>query len=153
MELNFKMAWPQSNPQSIYILPSPAAVTCSPVTDSAASTSCTFTQVGVTDYTGAVSNIVTAGHNATSIKFKFGPVWTPPSTMPQGSFTLTAKDGGKAMSQCTAGQTSGMTAGSLSAGSIAATTKTVNSNTQITLTFKVNTNVVSSDTITVTFPT
>lgn len=55
------------------------------------------------------------------------------------------------MSQCT-GTVSGMTAGSLSSAQLVPTTSTVNSLTQLTLSFAVNTNIVTSDTITVTFP-
>lgn len=152
IELNFNMAWPQSNPQSINILPNPATVTCSAVTDPGASASCTFSQITANSYSGSVSSIVTTELNATLIVFSFGPVWTPPSTMPQGSFTLTAKDGGNSMSQCSGGQVNGITSGSLSGGQLTASTKTVNSNTQLSVVFNVNTNLVSTDTITITFP-
>lgn len=71
--------------------------------------------------------------------------------MPQGSFLITAKNSGKTMSQCTS-SVSGMTHGSLTTPQLSSTSTTVNSNSDLSLSFIVNTNIVSSDKITVTFP-
>ena len=55
------------------------------------------------------------------------------------------------MSQCTT-SASGMTAGSITSSSLSPSIGTVNSLTQLSLTFTPNTNLVSTDSVTVTFP-
>ena len=76
---------------------------------------------------------------------------TPPTTKAQGSFLIIAKSGSKTMSQCTT-SVSGMTAGPLTNPILTATVGTVNAQNELSVQFTTNTNLLSSDTITVTFP-
>lgn len=151
IQIDFGRYWPEANPKTLVIMPTPSSVTCSPGTNAGTSISCSFSSIGTSTYSGTVSSIVSSNLASTAVTFSFGSVLTPPTTKAQGSFLIIAKEGSKTMSQCTA-SVNGMTPGSLTSGALSAVTTIVNTATDLSVSFVVNVNVVSSDVVQVTFP-
>ena len=80
-----------------------------------------------------------------------GTVLSPPTVKPQNSFTMTSYLNDHVMSDCT-GITVTASVGALSVGSFTTFSNIVNAVSVGTLSFTVNSNIVITDTIIVTFP-
>ena len=81
-----------------------------------------------------------------------GTALSPPTTMPQNSFTMTSYLNDYMMSDCT-GIAVTASAGSISVGSFTTFSNIVNAVSVGTLSFTINSNIVTTDTIIITFPT
>jgi len=66
-------------------------VSCLPIANVQGLISCSLDNTG-TSYLLTVSNLVNTNISNAAIKFSFGPIFTPPSVLPQGVFSLTAKN-------------------------------------------------------------
>lgn len=77
---------------------------------------------------------------------------SPPTTQPQGSFDITSYINNIAMTKCSAVKVSSTTAGSITTGTYSTTNIIVNSAGVGTVSFGINSNIIPTDTFSVTFP-
>jgi hypothetical protein len=97
------------------------------------------------------STIVSSSFTATTISFKISTILSPPTVKPQNSFTMTSFLNNEMMSDCT-GITVTATTGLISVGSFTTFSNIVNAVSVGTLSFTIKSNIVSTDSIIVTFP-
>jgi hypothetical protein len=99
----------------------------------------------------SASSVVSSSYTATTVSFKMGTILSPPTTMPQNRFTLTSFLNDYMMSDCS-GMTVTASVGSVSVGSFTTFSNIVNAVSVGTLSFTIGSNIVTTDTIIVTFP-
>lgn len=79
-------------------------------------------------------------------------ILSPPTTKSQGNFEIISYNNNAIMSQCSGIKISSTTAGTFTSGSFSSSSITVNSVGVGTLTFRISSNIVPTDTFVVVFP-
>ena len=152
LKITMDLYWPKAKNNTQPIITDVTNVTCLAVANASSSISCSWnSSVSLKNIVGVISNIVSNNLAETSVIFSFGSIITPPTTMPQGSIKIYASTNNSAMSSCIVPVT-GIIPASLSNVQFVPISTIINSVSSATLRFTINTNLVSSDVITIIFP-
>lgn len=146
--------WTRDISNSTKIFNLSTTLQCNSVTNTASNIHCVVTETVdlQTTNTITVTNVVSSDTTGAMV-FTMAPVVTPPSIEPQGSWTIsTRSSSGGRIDSCTNVKMTGTTAGTLTSAGFAMASTVVNTQGQANITFKLSTTIVTSDTISIIFP-